>query len=177
MTLPITIATSTMLVLILGVLSLVRYLGRDRQVLPVTTDWLSELSSDRYRPMLRLLDATDFQFLRSQAGFTPEMAGRLRRQRVQAFRGYLALLEADFNRVGAALRLILTHSAYDRPELASLLFQRRLRFAIGLIGVHCHILLFRWGLSHVDVSGLIQLFDGMRLELRTLVPDSSPLAA
>ena len=177
MTLPITFATATILMLSLGVLFLVRRLGRDNQVLPVTTDWLSELSADRYRPMLRLLDATDFQFLRSQEGFTPEMAGRLRRQRVQAFRGYLHLLEADFGRVGAALRVILTQSAYDRPELASLLFQRRLQFAFGLIGVHCHIVMFRWGLSHVDVSGLIQLFDGMRHELRTLVPDYSPLVA
>jgi hypothetical protein len=32
-------------------------------------------------------------------------------------------------------------------------------------------------LSNVDVSGLIRLFDGMRLELRTLVPDFSTQAA
>ena len=177
MTLPITVAAATILLLSLGVLILVRYLGRDHYVLPVTTDWLNELSADRYRPMLRLLDDTDPQFLRSQEGCTPAMAGRLRRQRVQAFRGYLSLLEADFDRVDAALRLILTNSAYDRPELGSLLFQRRLSFTFGLIDIRCHILLFRWGLSNVDVSGLIRLFDGMRLELRTLVPDFSTQAA
>lgn len=177
MTPPITVATATILTLSLGVLFLVRRLGRDNQVLPVTTDWMSELSTERYRPMLRLLDTTDFQFLRSQESFTPEMASRLRRQRVQAFRGYLRMLEADFDRVGAALQVILTQAAYDRPELASLLFQRRLRFAFGLIGIHFHLMLFRLGWSHVDVSGLIQLFDGMRQELRTLVPASSPLVA
>jgi hypothetical protein len=179
MTLPITVATATIPTMGLGlvVVFLVRRLGSDHQLLPVTIDWLRELSTDRYRPMLRLLDATDFQFLRAQEGFTPEMASRLRRQRIQAFRGYLGLLEADFDRVGAALRVILTHSAYDRPELASLLFQRRLSFACGLLGIHCRILLFQWGWSCVDVSGLIRLFDGMRIELRTLVPLSSPLAA
>lgn len=177
MTPPITVATATILTLSLGVLFLVRRLGRDNQVLPVTTDWMSELSTERYRPMLRLLEETDFQFLRSQKGFTPGMVGRLRRQRVQAFRGYLRMLEADFDRVGAALQVILTQAAVDRPELASLLFQRQLMFAFGLIGVHCRLLLFRFGLSGADVSSLIQLFDGMRRELRTLVPVSSAVAA
>jgi hypothetical protein len=37
--------------------------------------------------------------------------------------------------------------------------------------------LFRWGLSGVDVAGLIQLFEGVRLELRTLVPAASPVLA
>jgi hypothetical protein len=177
MTLPITIATATTLILSLAVLFLVRRLGSDRQVLPVTTDWLSELSTDRYRPMLRMLEDTDFQFLRSQKGFTPEMARRLRRQRVHAFREYLRLLQADFGRVSVALRVILAHSASDRPELAALLFQRRLTFTYALIGIHFRLVLFRLGISHVDVSPLIQLFDGMRLELRTLVPVDSPMAA
>src|ERR1700692_2201508 len=102
MMLPITIATATILILSLAVLFLVRRLGSDRQVLPVTTDWLSELSADRYRPMLRMLEETDFQFLRSQKDFTPERASRLRRQRVHQFREYLRLLQADFDRVAVA---------------------------------------------------------------------------
>src|ERR1022692_4950702 len=105
MTLPITVAAATVPTMGLGLVAvfLVRRLGSDHQLLPVTIDWLSELSTERYRPMLRLLDATDFQFLRAQKGFTPEMERRLRRQRVQAFRGYLRLLVADFDRIVAAL--------------------------------------------------------------------------
>ena len=177
MTLPITVATAMILMLSVVVLLLVRRLGSDHHVLPVTTDWLNELSADRYRPMLRLLQETDFQFLRLQKGSTPEMSGRLRRQRVQAFRGYLRLLEADFDRVSAALRLIMANSEYDRPELASLLLQRRLKFAVTLTAIHCRLVLFRLGPSGVDVSSLIQLFDGMRLELRTLVPATSAAVA
>jgi hypothetical protein len=177
MTLPIIIATFTILMLSLGVLFLLCRLGSDDQVLPVTTDWLSELSTARYRPMLRLLEESDFQFLRTRKGYTPEMARRLRRQRVHAFRGYLRMLEEDFDRVSAALRLTLARSAYDRPELAALLFQRRLIFAFALLCTHCRIGLFRMGLSSVDVSVLIQLFDGMRQELRTRVPVYSPVLA
>jgi hypothetical protein len=177
MTLPITVATVAILLLGVSVLLLVRRLGSDKQVLPVTTEWLSELSTDRYRPMLRLLRENDFQFLRAQKGLTPAMANQLRRQRVEVFRGYLQMLEADFDRVGAALRLILAHSECDRPELASLLLQHRVRFAVALAGVRFRLLLFRWGLPGMDASSLIQLLEGMRQELRTLVPASSPAAA
>src|ERR1035438_6124361 len=118
MTMPIAVATATIPTMGLGLVAvfLVRRLGSDHQLLPVTIDWLSELSTARYRPMLRLLDATDFQFLRAQKGFTPEMERRLRRQRVQTFRGYLGLLVADFDRIVAALRVILAQSANDRSE-------------------------------------------------------------
>jgi hypothetical protein len=179
MTLPITVATATIPMMGLGlvVMFLVRHLGSEFQPLPVTTDWLDELSTDRFRPMLRLLDATDFQFLRAQPGFAPEMATRLRRQRVQAFRGYLRLLEADFDRVGAALRVILAQSAVDRPELASVVFERRLQFAFCLIGVRFRLMLFQLGLSGVDASRLIRLFDGMRVDLHKLVPASSAQTA
>src|SRR3954454_12580744 len=156
MTLTIIAATTAILMLGLAVLFLVCRLGSNNQVLPVTTDWLSELSTDRYRPMMRLLDESDFQFLRTRTGFTPEMANRLRRQRVHAFRGYLQMLEEDFNRVSMALRLTLARSAYDRPELAALLFQRRLLFAFALFCTECRIGLFRLGLTGVDVSVLIQ---------------------
>ena len=71
MTLPIIAAASTILMLGLAVLFLVCRLGSNNQVLPVTTDWLSELSTDRYRPMMRLLEESDFQFLRTRKGFTP----------------------------------------------------------------------------------------------------------
>jgi hypothetical protein len=54
--------------------------------------------------------------------------------------------------------------------------QRRLSFALGLIGVYCRLALFGLGWSRVDVSELIQLFDGMRLDLHKLVPASSPTA-
>ena len=36
--------------------------------LPVTADWIEELSLDRYRPMLRLLDPDELCHLRSQPG-------------------------------------------------------------------------------------------------------------
>ena len=173
MTLQAIAATATILMLSSCVLYLVRRLGADTQMLPVTTEWLSELSADRYIPMTRLLETADFRFLRAQKGYTPEMGKRLRRQRAEAFRGYLRLLESDFNRVAAALHLILAQSSYDRPELASALLHRRLTFVCRVLEVQVRLAFFRLGWGGVDGIELIRLFDGMTLELRTLVPQSA----
>jgi hypothetical protein len=87
----------------------------------------------------------------------------------------LQLLESDFNRVAAALHLILARSSYDRPELASALLHRRLTFVCRVVEVEVRLALFQFGWDGVDGAELIRLFDGMRLELRTLVPQS-PMA-
>ena len=173
MTLQAIAATATIFLLSSCVLYLVRRLGAETQTLPVTTEWLSELSADRYLPMTRLLETTDFQFLQAQKGYTPEMGKRLRRQRAEAFRGYLQLLESDFNRVATALHLIVAQSSYDRPELAGTLLHRRLTFVCLVFEVQVRLAFFRLGWGGVDGGELIRLFEGMSLELRTLVPQSS----
>ena len=138
--------------------------------LPVTLEWIETLSVERYRPMLRLLDAQDLSFLESQPGFRRAMASRLRRQRCDIFRGYLKHLCADFQRTCAALKLVMLHSEVDRPDLASALLRSQAAFACGLVHIQLRVTLYRWRLASVDAGELVRLFDVMRLELRTLVP-------
>jgi hypothetical protein len=145
--------------------------------LPVTSQWIEDLSLDRYRPMLRMLDGGDIDFLRSQPGFTPRMASKLRSQRTQIFRGYLKSLETDFARVCSAIKLIMVQCQNDRSELAETLIRQQITFACSMLGVRVRLLLYSWGVCGVDVTQLVRLFDSMRLELRTLVPASSSLAA
>jgi len=155
-----------------GLIAVLRKLARQfsSQSLAKDTQWIDEISTDRYRPMLRLLDDEDFRFLRSQPNFTPGMATKLRIQRCQIFRGYLRNMDADFGRICMALKGILLHSKIDRPDLASTLVQRQMVFAYRKMTIQFQVVLFRYGLGTVDVSHLVRLFDGMRLELRTLVP-------
>lgn len=145
--------------------------------LPLTAEWIDELSIERYRPMMHLLDGGDLELLRSQPGFTPGMAAKLRLQKCQIFRGYLRCLRADFQRVCAALKLLMLNSRYDRPDLAGVLIRHQVMFECGMLLVCFRLFLYRLGLCGVDVADLVRIFEQMRLELRRLIPATAPVGA
>ena len=153
-----------------GIFWLLRSIASPAAQLPVTAGWIDELSVERYRPMMRLLQDDDLDFLRSQPGFTSRMASRLRAQRCQIFRGYLRCLNTDFNRITVALKLVMLQSRDDRPDLASILLHQECLFVVSMLLVHVRVLLYRCGLGGVDVMSLVRIFDSMRQELQTLVP-------
>jgi hypothetical protein len=154
------------LALILG--ALYRQVISPKCNLPVTAEWLNELSADRYRPMLRLLEIDDLEFLRLQPGFSPQMETKIRNERRQVFLDYLRCLESDFNRICAAIKLLMAQAQQDRPDLPSILVHHQVMFACGTVSARYQLFLHRCGLLRVDVADLVQLFDLMRLELRSL---------
>ncbi|HYL97295.1 MAG TPA: hypothetical protein VET69_15925 [Terriglobales bacterium] len=177
MELLIGIAVATCLALLLALRLLIRKVAVAGGRLPVTAEWIDELSMERYLPMMRLLDGEDLDFLRSQPGFTPRMATKLRVQRCQIFRGYLRCLNADFGRVCAAIKVLMLQSRHDRPDLAAALVRYQVSFACGMLTVQIRLLFYRWGFCVVDVSNLVKMFDVMRMELRALVPATMPMNA
>jgi len=156
---------------------LFRRLIAGRTTLPVSVDWINDLSAIRYRPMERLLSPEDERFLASQPGSNGKMVRRMRSERRRLFRAYLACLNTDFNRVSAALRLIMTHAAQYRPDLAGILYKQQALFAIGMLNVQWRLALHALGLGTVDVSGLVGAMEFMRLELRQMIPAESAAAA
>ena len=171
------ISIVTFLALAIALFVLVRRMAFNGSSLPLTAEWIDELSIERYRPMMRLLDGGDLEFLRSQPGFTPRMATKLRIQRCQIFRGYLRCLNGDFQRVCAAIKILMLQSRLDRPDLAGVLVQQQLMFACEMGLVYFRLFLYRWGLCGVDVTSLVKNFDLMRLELRSLVPATLTMGA
>jgi hypothetical protein len=157
------------IVLALVLVEFFRRLGSPQQF-PVTAEWIDQLSVERYRPMLRLLNQEDVHFLRTQPSFTPQMATKFRIQRCQLFQGYLRDLDNDFKRICMALKVLMVQSKHDRPDLASLLLRNQITFAFCMMMVQARLVCYRHGFGSVDVTALVRLFDGMRLELRTLVP-------
>jgi hypothetical protein len=166
----IAISTLTFLALLVGAVLLIRKIAFAGGSLPVTAEWIGELSVERYRPMMRLLDGSDLEFLRSQPGFKPEMAKKIRNQRCQIFAGYLHCLTSDFRRVCSAIHLLMLHSRRDRPDLAFVLVRHQVMFAAGMLMVHARLCLYRLGICSVDVSDVVGIFDLLRLELRSMVP-------
>jgi hypothetical protein len=170
MHLVIAISILLFLALLVGAVLLIRKVAFAGGSLPVTAEWIGELSVERYRPMMRLLDGADLEFLRSQPGFKPEMADRIREQRCDIFAGYLRSLEADFRRVCSAIHLLMLQSRDDRPDLAAVLVHHQLMFAGGMLMIHVRLFFYRWGICGVDVGSVVKVFDVMQLELRSLVP-------
>ncbi len=173
----LTLATLLVLALIAATIVLIRMTSGDGHSLPVTAEWISDLSTEQYRPMARLLDPADIEFLRTQPGYTPQVEAKLRQQRVQVFRGYLRCLNGDFQRVCMALKLVMAHSEQDRPDLAGVLMHQQLLFASGMISIQCRLVLYRFGICQVDVSSLVGIFDQMRAELCSMVPSALPNCA
>src|SRR5581483_10292561 len=132
-----------------GLYRMARRMAAPQAQLPVTAGWIEELSTERYRPMQRLLDQGDLEFLRTQPGFNRRMAVRIRKQRCQIFRGYLRCLNHDFARVCLALKLIMLQAGNDRPDLASLLLRRQVQFSTGIAYAQLRIFLYRWGICGV----------------------------
>ncbi len=140
------------------------------KTLPVSVDWISDLSATRYRPMERLLNEEDYRFLASQPGCDRRTLRKVRTERRRLFRGYLVCLSRDFGRVVAALRLLITYSAQDRPDLAKIVYKQQALFALGMLAVQWRLALHACGLGTVDVSALIRGMECMRIELRQMVP-------
>ncbi|MBZ5580541.1 MAG: hypothetical protein LAP40_28665 [Acidobacteriia bacterium] len=153
-----------------GIVFAIRKTAPRPETLPVTADWIEELSLERYRPMQRLLDEEEFRSLRLQDGFTRRMAHQMRRQRCQIFRGYLRSLRSDFARVSLALKLLMMQAGEDRPDLAATLLRTQLAFTWSVTLIQIKLTFFSLGIGTVNVGNLLSLFDGLRLELRTLVP-------
>ena len=145
--------------------------------LPVTAEWIEELSLERYRPMLRLLEPQDLEYLRAQPGFTPRMARKLRMQRYHIFRGYLRSLSTDFRRISAALKLLLLQSQEDRPDLAGVLLRQQINFACSLMVVHFRLVFYRLGIGTVSAANVVEIFNRMQGELRDLMPAASAAGA
>src|ERR1700674_5051484 len=160
------VAVVALLAAALGVtLFVVFRLALARPSLPVNLEWLEELSMDRYRPMMRLLDGEDLEFLQSTPGFPPEMASRLRKERWHIFRRYLRCLESDFQRVCCAVKILMVQADQDRPDLAALLLRSQIAFGWGVLAIQFRVSLYSYGVGTVSVLALLKQFEAMRLEL------------
>ncbi len=154
----------------LGFLWLQREIASSGASLPITADWISELSAERYRPMLRLLEADEIAFLKSQPGFTATAATRFRVERARVFREYLRCLHADFRRISMAIRVLMVQSRDDRPDLAQVLIRRRSVYTAAAAVVHLRLFLYELGICSVDATSLMRTFEALRLELHGLLP-------
>ena len=162
---------------LVALVRLLKKMGDAGRNLPVTADWIDQLSIERYRPMMRLLDGAEMTSLRSQPGFTKQAAQKLREQRCKMFRSCLDSLSTDFGRICGAIRILMVQSKDDRTDLAAALIRQQFLFASGVLAAEVRLVLYRFGWCGVEVTELLKNFELMRLELRSLVPSVMPSGA
>jgi len=133
----------------------------------------------RYRPMERLLDPADQEFLASQPSYRRRMGRRLRANRIAIFRGYARCLGKDFARVSGALKTFMVHASVDRSALAGLLLKQRLLFNYSMMSLQFKLALHSlgWSAPTVDVRELIGAMDAMCAQLRALAVVAEPSVA
>ena len=133
----------------------------------------------RLAPMQRLLATDDFEYLKSQPGYKPEIASQLRAQRVTTFKKYLGSMTAEFNHLHRALRVLTLHAPTDRSEINRLLLEQRILFSVRVLQVRVRLTFYALGMKPVDVSGLVQSIDAMRQQVRQMSAsmEFSPSAA
>ena len=167
-----TLIAATFLIGTLGALlaCFFRRLFSPQATLPPSTDWIEDLSANRYLPMERLLSDEDADFLASQPRFRGETMWRFRRERRKIFRGYLQCLKQDFERASTALQMMIIQSTYDRPELGMVLLRQKAIFQAALLGVQVRLLMHACGWNQVvDLQTLGASLDVLSLELRRMI--------
>jgi hypothetical protein len=140
-----------------------------REIEP-TSDWLNRYDFSRYSALAGLLHPRDFEFLRTQPGYTPELSARLRADRLKIAECYLSQLERDVRLLLNFANHALVVSGEDRDGLSAFLLKQELSFAAKLAFLRAEIGLMKLGLLH-QVS-----FDGLLESLRPLVLQSRVLA-
>jgi hypothetical protein len=133
--------------------------------------WI-DVSWQNSRPIERLLDPTEFEFLRRR-GLSKQRISELRSKRRQLFRMYLRRLTQEFNAIHSALRLAIVQSDTDRADLVRELGRQRFNFYRHLLGVEFRLALNAAGFETVPSLELIRPLEKLHIEFCNLVPSMS----
>jgi hypothetical protein len=127
-------------------------------------DWLDTFSFERYKGLTRLFDPQDFEFLKRQPGYAPELLARLKADRLSIAEGYLRQLETD-------VRLLLNFANResgkadaDHQDFSAFLLKQEFGFACKIGIIRAELTLMRLGLLH-------------RIEFQNVLDSVRPLMA
>lgn len=132
--------------------------------------FLPDLAAARYRPMLRLLDDEDLDFVPANGN----LRRNLRAMRRKLFRGYLRCLTRDYALLLAGIRGVMVRSGVDRPDLARALAKNRMLFAFSLYKIELRLAVHAVGFGKVDISGLVEALETLRQQVSVLSAAPSP---
>lgn len=141
-----------------------RVLSRVRVPVNKSSSGALGVSAERYKPMLRLLSEEDLSFVAANNS----LRRTLKSGRRKLLRSYLRCLTRDYGYLLAGVRSAMASSASDRPDLARALAKNRALFALAVYKVEVRLALHSLGVGTVDISGLVDAFEGLRTQVTVL---------
>lgn len=132
-------------------------------------DWLSGFDLSRYDVLDNLFHPRDFDFLKGQPGYTPDLSARLKADRLRIAESYLSQLQRD-------VRLLLTfagraaaRSDADQDQLSGFLLKQEAKFAWNLLNLRIRIALMKLGILHeISFEHIVESLRPLVLETRVL---------
>lgn len=119
---------------------------RSRRLEP-TREWFDSFDFDRYQPLLQLFAPDDFNFLKSQPGYTPELAARLKADRLAIAQSYLDELQSDVCLLLKFANSASAHASVDRDNFSAFLLKQEFRFTVIVARLRCELALMKMGLN------------------------------
>jgi hypothetical protein len=122
--------------------------------------------TEYYRPMVLLLDPDELNAARALPHVSKSAFKRFRKQRIAAFRKYLADLQLDFRRLEFKLRFLLLNASASQAGLVHRLNMLKLQFTWNLYVLEFRLVLFSLGIGTLDVSGLLEELESLNQALQ-----------
>jgi len=128
---------------------------------PVTVEWAQSFSLSAYAPMERLLVDSDFEFLKTQQGYSRKIMRDLRSRRVRIYAAYLGMMARDFHRLYTLLQQYLVSVQVDDPEISATLVNQKWLFQRELVFAYARLYLYSVGIGSVSCQNLMEAMHKM----------------
>jgi hypothetical protein len=112
-----------------------------------TLEWFEAFDFSRYQALVQLFDPQDFEFLRSQPGYSPELTARLKSDRLAIAESYLNELQIDVRRLLNFANRASAHGGVDADNFSAFLLRQEFRFAASMTRLRCELALMKIGVS------------------------------
>jgi hypothetical protein len=135
-----------------------------------TREWFESFDFSRYQALIQLFAPQDFEFLKSQPGYMPQLLARLRADRLAIAESYLNELQGDVRLLLNFANQASAGAGMDAGDFSAFLLKQELRFAVNIARLRCELALMKIGLRR-QIE-----FENLLATVRPLVQCSRNLA-
>lgn len=112
-----------------------------------TYEWFEAFNFARYQGLIHLFAPEDFNFLKSQPGYTPELLARLKADRLAIAQSYLNELQTDVRLLLNFANRASAQSGLDTDDFSAFLLKQEFRFALSMTRLRCELALMKFGIN------------------------------